>query len=98
MRAKAEERAIAVAESTTTLERHVAMACFGTGKKNVWTRSVPAGGGAVAFLVRTGRSMVPKTPLWSKKEVERVIVSPVLSARYRGSPMARWLMHVALQG
>jgi len=73
----ADDRAIAAAKSTATLDRHVSMACSGTGNENVWTRGVLVGGGALAFSVRTGRSMVPKTPLWSKKEVGRVIVSPI---------------------
>ncbi len=63
MRAIADERAIAAALSTATLERHVSMACFGTGGGGVGARGVVADGGTVAFSVRTGRSMVPKTPL-----------------------------------
>ncbi len=65
----ANARAVAVAESTDTLERHVSMSCSGTRNLNVWTRCVLVGGGAVAFSVRTGIRMVPKTPLWSKNAV-----------------------------
>jgi len=93
----ADERAIAVAESTATLERNVFMACSGVGNKNARTRGVLTGGGAVASSVRNGSSMVPKTPSWSKKEVERVMVSPTLSARYIGFQIVRWSMHVVMQ-
>ena len=85
MRAMAADRAVAAAESTATLERHVSMARSGTGNKNVGTRDGLVGGGAVASSESTGRSKVPKTLLWSRKMVERVIVSPIWSAICRGS-------------
>ena len=85
----ADERAIDADECTATLERHVSRACSGNGNRNVGTRGVLAGEWAVASSVRTGRSMVPVTPLWSKKEVERVMVSPILSEGCRGSQMVR---------
>ena len=69
-RAMADERVIAVGESTATLERHVSIACSGTGNMSVGTRGVFRGRGAVVSSVRTGIRMVPRTPLWSKKEVE----------------------------
>jgi hypothetical protein len=58
----ADERVTAAADSTATSERHISMAYSGIGNKNAWTRVVLAGGGAVAFSVRIGRIMVPKTP------------------------------------
>ena len=97
-RAMSVERAIAENESTATLGHHVSMACSRTGNMHVGTRGVLAGGRAVASSIRIGRSMVPMTPLWSKKEVERVMVSPIRSERCRGFQMARRSMHVAKQG
>ncbi len=88
-RAMADEREIAVDESTATLERHVSMACSGTGNMSVGTRGVLAGGGAMASSVRTGIRMLPRTFLWSKKEVERVVVSPICVESCRGSHMVR---------
>jgi hypothetical protein len=88
-RAMADKRAMTADESTATLECHVSMTCSGTRNNSVATRSVLAGGGAVAFSVRTGKCMVPRTPLWSKKEVERVTMSPIRSERCRGSQMVR---------
>ena len=85
----ADNRAIVVYEPTATLELHVSMARSGTGNINVGTRCVLAGGGALASSLRTGRSIVPRTPLWSKKEVERVMMSPIWSERCRGSQMVR---------
>jgi hypothetical protein len=84
-----DERVIAVDASTATLERHDSMACSGTGNKSVGTCGVLGGGGAVASSVRTGIRMVPRTPLWSKKEVERVVVSPIYVESCRGSHMVR---------
>ena len=52
----------------------------------------------MASSVRIGRSMVHKTPLWSKKKVERVIVFLIWSARCRESQMVRWSMHLAKLG
>jgi hypothetical protein len=94
----ADARAVAVAESTATLERHAPMSCAGTRDSNVWTRSVVVGGGAVASSVRTEIRMVPKTPLLSENEVVRVVVPPTWSARCFGSQMMRWSMHVAWTG
>ncbi len=88
-RAMADERVIAMDESTATSERHVSVTCSGTGNKSVGTRGVLGGGGAVASSVRTGIRMVPRTPLWSKKEVERVVVSPICVESRRGSHMVR---------
>ena len=62
MRAMADFRAVAAAESTATLECHISMSYSGTGTTNVWTRGVLAGGGAVASSVRTGINMFSKTP------------------------------------
>ncbi len=76
-RALADERAIAADESTATLDRHVSKACSGTGNKSVGIRGGLVGGGATASSVRTGKYMVPMTPLWSNTEVERVMVSPI---------------------
>jgi len=90
--------AVVVADSTTTLERHVSMSFSGTGNMNVWTRGVLAGGGAVASSVRTGTCIVPKTPVWSKKEVVRMVVPPIWPTRCLGSQMVRWSMHVARPG
>ena len=39
----ADARAMAVAESIVTFERHVSMSCSGTGNLNVWTRGVLVG-------------------------------------------------------
>jgi hypothetical protein len=88
-RAMAHETVIAVDESTVTLERHVSMECSGTGNRSVGTRGVLGGGGGVASSVRTGKRMVPRTPVWSKKEVERVGVSPICVESYRGSHIVR---------
>ena len=88
-RVMADERVISVNESTATLERHVSMACYGNGNRSVGTRGVLEGGGAVVSSVRTGIRMVPKTPLWSKKEVERVLVSLIYVESCRGSHMVR---------
>ncbi len=96
-RVMADERAIAVDESIATLRCHDFMACSGTGKRSVGTRGVKGGGGAVASSVRTGRCMIPKTPLWSK-EVERVTVSSFYWRRCHGSQIVRLSMHVATQG
>jgi hypothetical protein len=85
----ADERVIAADESTATLERHISMACSGNGKRSVETRDFLGGGGAAASSVRTGIRMVPITPLWSKKEVERVVVSPICVESCRGSHMVR---------
>jgi hypothetical protein len=62
-------RAVAVAGSTATLDRHVSVSYSGTGNLNVWTRGVLVSGGVVTSPVRTGICMVPKTPLWYKNEV-----------------------------
>jgi len=94
----ADERAIATAGSTATLERHVSMPCSRTGNTNIGTQDGLEGGGAVASSVRTGRSTVPKAPLWYRQTVERVIVSPGWSASYLGSGMVRWSMHKAMHG
>jgi hypothetical protein len=94
-RAMADERATTADDSTDTLERHVTMTSCMTRNKNVGTRGVLAGGGAVAYSVRTGRSMVPKTPLSSKNEVERVTVSRTWTGSCWGSQMARGSMHIA---
>ena len=67
--AMTDAKAVAAAESTATLERHVSMSCSGTRNMNVWTLGVLLGGGAVASSVRTVIRMFPKTPLRSKKEV-----------------------------
>jgi hypothetical protein len=40
----------------------------------------------------------PQNPLWYRKEVGRVIVFPIWSARCRGFQMMRWSMHVARPG
>jgi hypothetical protein len=80
-RAIADKRAMAVDESTATLERHDSMAYSGTGNNCVGTRGVLVGEGAQASSVRTDRCMVPRTPLWSRKEVERVTMSPSWSER-----------------
>ena len=88
-RTTAGERATAVDESTATLERHVFMACSGTGNISVGIRGVLGGGGAMASSVRSGICMVPRTPLWSKKEVERVVVSPIFVDSCRGFQKAR---------
>ena len=85
----ADERVIAVDESIATLERHVSIACSGTGNKSVGTQGVLGGKGAVASSVRTGIRMVPRTLLWSKKEVERVVVSPIYVESCIGSHMVR---------
>jgi hypothetical protein len=85
----ADGRVMAADESTATLKRHVLKACSGIGSRTVGTRGVLTSGGAVAFAVRIGRCMVPRTPLWSKKEVGRVMVSPICSERYLGSQMVR---------
>ena len=85
----ADERVISVDESTATLERHVSMACSGTGNKSVGTRGVLGCGGALASSVRTGTRMVPRTPLWSKTEVERVVVSPICEESCRRFYMVR---------
>ena len=95
MRAMADARAVAGAEFTATLERHISMSCSGTRNLNVWTRGVLVGRGAVACSVWTEIRMVPKTPLWSKNEVLRVVVLPICSARCLGSHMVRWSTHVA---
>ncbi len=94
----AEAKLVAVAESTATLERQVSISCPGIGNLNVWTRGVLLDGDAVAASVRTGRRMVPKTPLWPRKEVGRVMVPPVWEARCRGSQIVRWSMYVAWSG
>jgi hypothetical protein len=85
----ANERAIAADESTATLERHDFITFSGTGNRDVESPGVVTGGGEVASSVRIGRNIVPMTPLWSKKEVERVMVFPILSRRCRGSQMVR---------
>jgi hypothetical protein len=73
----ADARAVAVDESTATLERHVSKPFSGTGNMNERTQGILVGRGAVTFHVRTGIRMVPKTPLWSKNEAVRVEVSPI---------------------
>jgi hypothetical protein len=83
------ERAAAGAEATATLERHFSMACSMSWNRRVRTRGVLGDGGTVAVSVRTGRCMVPMAPLWSKKEVERVMVSPICSERLGRSQMTR---------
>jgi len=95
--AMADARAVAVDESTATLERHVSMPCFGTGNLNVWIRGVLIGGGMTS-RERTGICMVLKTPSWSKNEVVRVVVPQIWWASCPGSQMARWSMHVAWLG
>jgi hypothetical protein len=75
--AMADARAVAVAESTATLERHVSMSCSGTENLNARTQGVVVGGGAVNSPIRTGICMAPKNALWYKKEVVRVVVSPI---------------------
>ena len=77
MRAMADAKAMAGAESIAILERHVSMSCSGTGNLNVWTRGGLGGGGAVSASVRTGRRMLPRTPLWSKNKVVRAVVPPI---------------------
>jgi len=94
----ADDRVVAVAESTATLERHVSMSCSGTRNLNVWTRGVLMGGGDVASSVRIGMYMVPRTPLWYKNELVRVVVLPIWSVRRLGSHMVRWSMYVAWLG
>ena len=89
VRTMADERAIAADESTATSVRHVSMACFGTGNWSIGTRGVFVGGGAVASSVRTGICRVARTSLRSKKEVERVKMSPICSERCLGSRTAR---------
>ena len=89
MRDMADARALAAAESTAIVERHVSMPCSGTINLNVRTRGVMLGGGAVASLVRTGICMIPKFPLLFKNEVVRVVVHPIWSARCLGSQMVR---------
>ena len=58
----------------------------------------PGGLRSNGFLVRSDKSMGPKTPLWSKKEVGRVIVPPIWLSRCPRTQMARCLMHVAMSG
>jgi hypothetical protein len=74
------ERATVRAEATATLERHVSRACSGTGNMSVGTRGVLGGGGHWLPLLGPG-DVCPYAPLWSKIEVGRVMVSPVLSER-----------------
>jgi hypothetical protein len=81
VRTMTDARVVTEAESTSTLERHVSRACSGTRNLNVWTRGGRGGGGAVSPSVRTGILMCPRTPLWSKKEVARVVVSPTWAVR-----------------
>ena len=95
MRAMAEARTVAVAESTATLERQVSVSCSGTGNLNVGTRGVQVSGLAVTPSIKTGIRMVPKTPLWSKNEVMRVVVPLIWSSRCFGSQMVRWSIYVA---
>ena len=83
VRAMADAKLVAVAESTATLERQVSISCSEIGNLNVWRRGVLLGGDAVAASVRTGRRMVPKTPFWSRKDVGRVTVPPLWEARCR---------------
>jgi hypothetical protein len=98
VRVMADARAVSVAESTATLERHVSMSCSGIGNLNMWTRGVLMGGRALASSVRAGMGRVSKTPLWYKNEVMRVVVLPICSARCLGFHMVRWSMHVAWPG
>jgi hypothetical protein len=95
VRAMAVARAVAEAESTATLERHISMSGSGTGNLNVWTLGGLGGGCLVSASARTGRHMFPMTPLWSKKEVGRVVVPSTWAARCPGSQIVRWSMHVA---
>ena len=44
-------RAVVVAESAATLDRHVSVSCSGIGNLHVWTRGVLVGGGVVIFPV-----------------------------------------------
>ncbi len=46
--------AVALAESTTTLEHRVSMSGSGTGNLNVWILGDIGGGGAVSASVKTG--------------------------------------------
>ncbi len=87
--AVADEKATVMDESSATLERRVSMACYGAENMSVWTRGVLGGEGVVTSLVGTGMCMVPKTPLWSKLEVERVVVSPICVESCHGSQMGR---------
>ncbi len=80
-------RAVAEAESTATLERHVSMSGSGTGNLNVWTLGGLGGGCVVSASLRIGRRMLPMTPLWSKNEVVRVVVPPL---RLQDAPVL-WL-------
>ena len=84
-----DERAIAVDESTAILERHVSVACSGNGNKSVGTRGVLGGGGAMASSLRIVIYMVPRNPLWSKNEVERVVMSPICVDSCLGSQIVR---------
>lgn len=89
VRAMANARALAGAESTATLERHVSMSGSGTGNLNVWTLGGMEGGGAVSVLVRTGRRMFPRTLLSSRNEVVRAVVPPTWDASCPGSQIVR---------
>ncbi len=85
----ADARAIAGAESTSILERRVSMSGSGTGYLKVWTLGGIGGGGAVSASVRTGRHMLPRTPLWSENEVVRAVVLSTWDARCPGSQIVR---------
>ncbi len=85
----ADASAVAGAESTATVERHVSVSGSTTGNLNVWILGDLEGGGAVSASVRTGRRMLPRTPLWSRNEVVRAIIPPTWDASCPGYQIMR---------
>ncbi len=67
---------MAVHESTVILDFYSSRVCSGMEYWNVETRGALVGEGVLDSSVRIKTWMVPKTPLWSRKALERVKVSP----------------------
>jgi hypothetical protein len=97
-RAMTVDREIKVYESTATLDFHSSSVCSEIGYLNIGTRGELVSGVAIAAVDKIGSCIVPMTPLWSRKAIGRMEVSPTCRNMSRVSRIARGSMHVACAG